>query len=284
MRCAPQIVCCLRSLGYVPSYVSHTMYPAIESLTWIIVLIYLLVLTFLATSRCHGDREMWDSDVRNLRALTAKQTSAPPHTPTVVRTKQRTDTTRRPPRSRAQIAQHYGGLSSKYEVEPFHPVFTAPEQMDTCHSNIPEAIPLPKPKPVPSQDIGRTLSVSLGLYDMPPERERLPSSSYPGPSQTVYVPLKQSVSLPAPSPLGDWPRQDIMKQPVKSRKHKVLPNASEFPRSHVGGSDAPNAQPRPQRPSGPRLRMPSGENGRRPVALDLYPCMSASYIAGEVPR
>jgi len=265
--------------------ISERMLLAFTWMCAIMLLIYLLVLVSIAASRYHGDLKIWVSDVRTLQVPTVKQISP---TPTVVRTKQRANKDvyiPHPPRSQpTQIAQHFAGLSSKYKIEPFRPVFVAP---DTSHSNLPEAIPLPlavtpvipssKPFPIPPQDM-------LGLYDMPRERERVPSSPHLGPRPPVHVPRKQSMSLPTPPPLGDWPRQDIMRQPVKPRKHKLPPSAYEFPGSHAGGSDLPDvsAQPRPRRPSGPRLRLPSGpENGQQLVALDLYPGVSTSYITAR---
>lgn len=252
------------------------------------MLVYLLALVFIAASQHHEDLKIWVSDVRTLRAAVVRQYSTTIlHSPSATRFKKHADIyTPQPVRSQpTQILRGCGGLGPEYKIEPFRPVFVAPEQMDIPHlSNLPEAIPLPpsaavpimpssmKPiPPLPQNTLnGRS---ALGLFDT--SRELASSISYSSPNlPSVPVP-RQSNSLPSPSPLGDWPRQDAMKQPVKPGSKRSPPSAFEFPNSHVAAvasTDQPLdtlTQPRPRRPSGPRLRVPSGESGHRPTPLDL---------------
>lgn len=177
------------------------------------------------------------------------------------------------------------GLSADYEIEPFHPVFSAPQQMDIPHlSNLPEAIPLPpcaapsivpsfvRPAPALPRDTANVRSLSLTQLDRP--QELVTSIEYAD-SRQISGPVPcQSSSLPSPSPLGEWPRRDVMQLPAKPRR-KAPPSSHVFPDRHIASTDQALLpadtimQPRPRRPSGPRLKSSSGESGHRPAPLDL---------------
>ncbi|KAH0827082.1 hypothetical protein J3R83DRAFT_4768 [Lanmaoa asiatica] len=255
------------------------------SLTWIVVLIYLLALVFIAVSQHHEDPKIWVSDVRALRAAAVRQCSSSiPNSPLTTRIKKRASVDIYTPQPlRAQQTFHLrGGLGAGYEVEPFRPAFVGPEQMDVPHSsNLPEAIPLPplavipsfmKPIPALPRDTGNALSLSLGQLDLP--RPELASSiAYSNPGLSGSMP-NQSSTLSSPSPICDWPRPDVMQQPAKPKpkRNPPPPSAFEFPIRHMATASAPvpvDTQPRPRRPSGPRLRVPSGDSGHRPAPLDL---------------
>lgn len=268
---------------------------------------------FIAASQHGGELKIWGSDVRGLRASAVRQwSSIAPNSP-LTRFKKRPSVDIYAPH-RTLPFPHHGGLRDDYEIEPFRPVFVAPEQMDIHHSsNLPEAMPLPPPaaaatiplftKPIPPpppavapiipmftkfipplpRDMGDVRPASLSQVDMlrglVSSIEYASSGLHPGPVSGQ----SKSQSLPSPSPLGDWPRQDVMKLPAKPRRKPLPPSAFEFPNRHMATmtcmastDGAPGAvpadtvtQPRPRRPSGPRMRVPSGENGHRPAPLDL---------------
>lgn len=273
------------------------VFGASESLTWIAVLVYLLVLVFMAASRYVRDPNIWVSNVRTLRATGVRQSSPNiPNSPLTARFKRRPSAdhyTPQTPRYRpVQTLPPHMGLNSNYEIEPFRPVFAAPEQMDIPHtSDLPEAIPLPpvtiissftKPMPaLPPKETRNARSLLPSQPNMRPEPVssiEYPSSSLPS-RPSVPVP-GQSCSLPSSSPLGDWPRQDVMQLPAKPKRKPAPPSAFEFPNRHLvtmastDGRPVPAdisvTQPRPRRPSGPRQRIPSGDSGHRPPPLNLY--------------
>ena len=249
---------------------------------------------FIAASRHHGEPKVWVSDVRDLRAAALRQCcSISPTSPLTSRFKKRHSAdmyTPYPPRSSPVQTFHFPrrtGLSDEYEIEPFRPVLVAPQQMDIPHSsNLPEAIPLPPPaappiipsfaKPIPAlpRDTGNERSLSLGQVDRP--RELVSSIEYKSSGRPSVPVSSQSRSLPSPSPLGDWPRRDVMQLPAKPKRKPLPPSAFEFPNRHTGtmpstdrGLPPDSTQPRQRRPSGPRLWVPSGESVHRPVPLDL---------------
>ncbi|KAF8136704.1 hypothetical protein EV363DRAFT_1157645 [Boletus edulis] len=255
--------------------------------TWMcttMLLVYLLALVFIAASGYGDDPKIWVCDVRSLRAAAVRQCSPrTPDTPLTPPFKKRVDICRsRPaPYHPAQNFPSLVGFGSEYDIEPF--VFATPEQMDTSHlSNLPEATPLPPTstislsmKPIPPLPrLARNVRpLSLSQFNM--AREHVSSDGQrSGPVSGL------SNSLPTPSPLGDWPRQDVMQLPGKP-KRKAPPSAFEFPEKHtvaMASTDRVRVsadtagtfpQPRPRRPSGPRERVPSGESGNRP-ALNLY--------------
>lgn len=224
--------------------------------------------------------------------------SSPSNSPLTARFKKRPSVeiySPRPARPQPGRAFPYG-LNCEYEIEPFRPAFATPEQMDISYSSdLPEATPLPpapifipppsytKPVPPLPKEARNVRSLSLSQYDVRREpgssREHAISSRPSGPVSG------QSFSLPSPSPLGDWPRQDVMQLPAKAKRKPTPPSAFEFPKKHLASmastDRAPSpadmnpistsvTQPRPRRPSGPRQRVPSGESGHRPAPLNLY--------------
>ncbi|KAG8217817.1 armadillo-type protein [Butyriboletus roseoflavus] len=272
----------------------HSSGPS-DSLTWIVVFIYLLALVFLIMSRHHEGTTIWVTDVRTLRVTVLRQYPPLPSTPKSPLTpalKKRASIdiyTPQPVRSYpVQTFYRRGGLSSEYEIEPFRPVLAGPEQMDIPHaSNLPEATPLPplavapiipplfmKPMPALPKDTGNVHSLMRSQFD--PPQTLVSSIAYSSSAGPPPVPSKSS-SLPSPPPLGDWPRQDVMQLPVKPKhmRQSPPPSAFEFPNRYMVTTERASVptdtvtQPRPRRPSGPRLRVPSVESVHRPAPLDL---------------
>ncbi|KAF8557243.1 hypothetical protein OG21DRAFT_341296 [Imleria badia] len=260
----------------------------------VMLLVYLLTLVFIAASRHVEEPKIWVSDVRSLRAAAVRQSSPSiPNSPLTARFKKRPSvdiyTPHHPRYCPVQPLPHHMALSTDYEIEPFHPVFAAPEQMDIPHaSDLPEAIPLPhapiipsftKPiPPLPPKETRNARSL-LPQFDMRPEP--VSSVQHPSSGRPSRPMPAQSNSIPLPLPLGDWPRQDVMQLPAKLKRKPRPPSAFEFPRRHLVTTDracvpadttnTSVTQPRPRRPSGPRQRIPSGDAGYRPAPQDLYP-------------
>jgi hypothetical protein len=264
--------------------------------TWmctVMLLVYLVALMLLTVSQHHGEPKIWVSDVRGLRA-TAKRQCSPitPNSPWTNRCKKRpsVDIYTPYPRRSSPVQPfpfpYRTGLSDDYEIEPFRPVFVATEQMDIPHSSdLPEATPLPPPaaapimpsfsKPMPAlpRDAENVRSRSLIQVDRP--QGLVSSIEYTRSGRPAGPVSGQSRSLPSPSPLGNWPRQDVMQLPAKPKRKPLPPSALEFSDRHTGTmARAPVppdtvTQPRSRRPSGPRLRELSGDSVHRPAPLDL---------------
>ncbi|KAF8844582.1 hypothetical protein BDN67DRAFT_1008093 [Paxillus ammoniavirescens] len=284
----PDLKCSHQAIAFVDSLCTSAR--VLLAFTWvstIILLLYLLLLIFTAVTHQRDDPGVWNSSVRSLRLVTARQClSSAPSSPSAPRFKKRAPMevyTPHPVRSAPVPAYlHRAGLGSEYEIEYFNPTFSATEQMDTeVFSSLPEAIPLP---PAPVMLHSKTL-----LYGQRGTTQQLPSSivylNQPQPQPPA--PPTQSTSLPSPSPLGEWPRRDVMEQPVKP-KRKLPPTSFEFPRRNtipstepLSTSSSPPSQPRTRRPSGPRMRVPSGDNTQRPAPLDLSGI--SNHEIGHVP-
>ncbi|KAF9227538.1 hypothetical protein BS17DRAFT_773924 [Gyrodon lividus] len=275
----PDLMCGHR----VVAFVNHlcTSEQVLLAFTWIctiMVLLYLLLLIFTAVTHQRDDPGVWNYSARNLRLVTARQClSSAPSSPSAPRFNKRAPMdiyTPHPVRPAPVPAYFYrAGLGSEYEIEHFRPAFTATEQMDVESSlNAHEAVPLPiMVAPV----IPAPTRPALAMPHPKPSPSPYPILGQRGiaqqlPSSIVYVSQvqppasTQSTSLPSPSPLGDWPRRDIMEQPVKS-KPRLPPSSFEFPKRNTIPSTEPSSvsspdQPRTRRPSGPRMRIPSGDD------------------------
>ncbi|KAI6131801.1 hypothetical protein EDD17DRAFT_1478063, partial [Pisolithus thermaeus] len=238
------------------------------------VLLLYFVLVVITTVTYQGDNpDVWHSTVRRLvHSSTGHQSlSSPLNSPSTARFKNDSQSLPAPapvvtyaprPVRPAVQPKHFShdraGLGSEYEIEgyksPPPEQMTFAEQMDVEYRNsLREAVPIPLFGPAHVSTV-----------------RPLPS----------IAPL--SIPLPAqPSLLGDWPRSDIMKQPVTRRRRNQdslsFPEAVSIQRGqvtqpstevgatsagaghHVHAGSAPSHQPGARRPSGPRLRLPSND-------------------------
>lgn len=265
--------------------------------TWIctmILLLYLFLLVVTAVTTQWIDPGVWHHNVRYLRIGTTRQclpsAQNSPSTPHFNTGRGKSDLHK--PRPLRSVPQHpvYGyraGLDPEYEIEHYRPY--APEQMTVDSAlSLPEAIPTvsyPSPAFVYSQRIRGSIPLQTGPLPAP---SRLDTSIvYANPVQSL-IPAQQapaspphlSPSAPSSSPF-DWPRANVMEQPVKT-KRKPPPSAFEFPRrSAQGPSELPSnppadslSHPRTRRPSGPRMRTSSGDETQHP----------ASYLARPIDK
>ncbi|KAG2157351.1 hypothetical protein DEU56DRAFT_764119 [Suillus clintonianus] len=249
--------------------------------TWIctiILLLYLLLLVVTAITTQRIDPGVWHHNVRYLRIETTRQClPSAQNSPTTPRFKVRGTSEAHKPRSLRPapypIYGHRAGLDSEYEIEHYRPYVPQQTTVDSALS-LPEAIPAPtvsypSPALVYSQRIRGLIPPETGA----PPTPRLDTSIAYSNSVKSSTPAQQtraSLSSPSPSPPSsspfDWPRANVMEQPVKA-KRKPPPSAFEFPR---GSAQVPSelpgnlptdslSHPRTRRPSGPRVRPPSAD-------------------------
>ncbi|KAF9053579.1 hypothetical protein BDZ89DRAFT_285085 [Hymenopellis radicata] len=160
------------------------------------------------------------------------------------------------------------------------------------------SIVAPKPRrPIPPVDAMAGLQ---SLYDVEPYRPRIEMATQSRPQMTGGVPtlysqhVQSAISTPpvahtrrgpkastppSPPPLGNWPRSDILSQPVrKGKERKPPPSPVDVPQNIAPGRTSFDSPPSPNRarPTGPRTRTTSRP---RPPPLDL----SSSTSKGKSP-
>lgn len=180
---------------------------------------YLLVLLVSCFVRRQHGSAVWRCNVYDLSSL------VPPLTPTISRFINRSPTivAPKPRRPVADFIYSYrSGLSPEYEIEYYQP-------------------PVP-PRPVASS--------STWNAPMP--------NFYPQAVQSSLIAHPQPAISQSPPPLGNWPRIDVLQQPVRPRG---LPTSSER-------TEALSSSPPRRRPTGPRNQVGSTDE-RRPPPLDL---------------
>ncbi|KAH7923517.1 hypothetical protein BV22DRAFT_577822 [Leucogyrophana mollusca] len=271
----------------VDSCTSTRVLLAFSWICTVIMLLYLLLLILTAASCQRENPAVWQADIGELNRATARQClPSAPNSPVLPRFKKRpppeifAPQPRRPSETVKAMYTHRAGLSSDYEIEHFNPPFPAAEQLDY---DVPSSVPEAKP----------ALSLTLpapALIHTQPQRSPLSRSPDAGPRTSVsfFYPNQVQSSIPfqlappsppSPPPLGEWPKQNALKEPTRVKRKPPPPSAFEFPSKRVTlpASELPPAStsydpllhPRKRRPSGPRMRTPSNDDGQRPPPLDL---------------
>lgn len=242
----------------------------------VLLYLFLLVLTAITTQRI--DPGVWRKNVHYLRIEATRQclpsAQNSPTTPHFSQVHGAPEVHN--PRALRPVLPIYAlhaGLSSEFEIEPYRPYAADRISVDSS-SSLPEALPAPVSYPTPafiySQHVSRPVPHQM---NSPPAPSRLNTSIIYSNRVQPPKPAQQAQASPSsPSPFN-WPRADVMEQPVKTRK-KTLPSAFEFPRRGAQGpSELPShptdplPHPRTRRPSGPRMRPPSCDETQRPVPL-----------------
>ncbi|KAG6335397.1 hypothetical protein ID866_3692 [Astraeus odoratus] len=283
------------------------------SFTWIcttILLFYFILILYTTITYQRDNPDIWNSTVRCLHwAVGRESLRSPPNSPSTPYFKKHTETLPevpyaprpvRPIPRPVYIDHDRAGLGSEYEIEPYRsppPAQRMPvsEQIDVEYRNsLPEAIPIPlseqarpltsrpppaSPTPPPAAFL-RPSEVSYHpIYGPFPTQRELPST-------IIYTNQEEAsraehlAPSPQSHPLGDWPRRDIMNQPVKRKRRTEDSQASSLgsglpssrtvtqrSQSLVAGAELVGAghpfahpslfQSRARRPSGPRLLIPS---------------------------
>ncbi|KAI6103477.1 hypothetical protein F5141DRAFT_1130798 [Pisolithus sp. B1] len=281
-----------------------------------VLLVYFVLVVITTVTYQRDNPDVWHSTVRRLHSSTGHQSlSSPLNSPSTARFKNGSQSLPAPapvvtyaPRPvRPAVWPGYfnrdrAGLGSEYEIEGYKSPpperMTFAEQMDVEYRNsLREAVPIPPlgpthvstVRPLPSI---APLSIPVTITARSHEDTRRPiDDSSTGrrelPSTVAYSNGHSSSrierrELPAqPSLLGDWPRPDIMKQPITRKRRNQdslsFPEAAGNQRGqvtqpstevgavsvgaghHVHAGSAPSHQPGARRPSGPRLRLPSND-------------------------
>ncbi|KAG1877877.1 hypothetical protein DFJ58DRAFT_753076 [Suillus subalutaceus] len=255
--------------------------------TWIctiILLLYLSLLVVTAVTTQAIDPGVWHHNVRYLRIETTRQclpsAQNSPTTPRFV--KGRGTSVAHKPRSPRPVALnpdygHRAGLDSEYEIEHYRPHEPQHIPVDSALS-LPEApsVSYPSPALVYSQRIRGLIPPQMDLPPAPAPSRLNTSITYSKSLQSSIPAQEARASPPSPSPPSsspfDWPRANIMEQPIRT-KRKPPPSAFEFPsRSAQVPSELPSntpldslTHPRTRRPSGPRVRPPSADETQHPA-------------------
>lgn len=252
------------------------------------VLLYFLAVVCTVISHQQDNPDIWNSSVQYLYIFTSRESlCTPPSSPTLSRLRRFSRIPLRAPQPVHPLPQQLrtGDVLMEPDIgtvmaQRVHPPPQVPiaraEPMELPHINtlreaqvIPlrvdplidqsshvPTLPAPVLQPLPSHFVDGT----------PAGRRGLPSTIvYANQAGAMQAEPSVLFSNSEGSPLGDWPRQDIMKQPVK-RKHK-LPSQVESTAVGVDRtaankrSDVPPLaqQTRAIRPPGPRGRAPLGD-------------------------
>jgi len=210
------------------------------ALTIILFAYLLLLLVSCFVRRQHGSA-VWQGTVSELHSLTAR--SPIPSSPSAPRfLSKHTPLFAPKPRHPPPLDLMYSyrsGLSPDYHIEHFHPP-EPPQPVASSSSTQPRG---PGPISVPA------------FYP-----QAVQSSLIKQPLPVHQSARQQPTTSPSPPPLGNWPRKDIIQQPVRSRKLPVTnAEASE------AADTSPTSPTQRRRPSGPR----GHSEDRRPPPLDL---------------
>ncbi|KAH7914983.1 hypothetical protein BJ138DRAFT_1123048 [Hygrophoropsis aurantiaca] len=239
-----------------------------------ITLLYLLVLVIITTSVHREDRFIWYANMRELNKVSVRKCLPSAPTSPVLHRSQKASPPeiyapkpRRPSENMKAVYAHRAGLSSDYEIEHFR----TPET-EYAVPPIPEAKPiLSIALPTPAITHANSHQPPI-LHPLNTQRTSV-SSLYPNQVQSTIPYQPHSISPPFPSPLGDWPKMNVLKEPVKL-KRKPPPSAFEFPSTRISEpvvdptSYDPLLNSRQRRPSGPRMRTPSNER-QKSLTVDL---------------
>ncbi|KAI6117674.1 hypothetical protein EDD16DRAFT_995292 [Pisolithus croceorrhizus] len=262
------------------------------------VLLLYFVLVVITTVTYQGDNpDVWHSTVRRLvHSSTGHQSlSSPLNSPSTARFKNDSQSLPAPapvvtyaprPVRPAVQPKHFShdraGLGSEYEIEGNSLREAVPIPLfGPAHVSTVRPLPSIAPLSIPVTNTARSHEdTRRPIDDSSTGRRVLPSTvAYSNGSSSSRIERRE---LPAqPSLLGDWPRSDIMKQPVTRRRRNQdslsFPEAVSIQRGqvtqpstevgatsagaghHVHAGSAPSHQPGARRPSGPRLRLPSND-------------------------
>lgn len=269
--------------------------------TWlcaITLLIYFSTFMFAVFINKKKDPTIWHSIMRKFpwSGTCTILASAPP-TPTLPRFQNTVPIIKAPkPKharpggtGRAPIFSWRSGLSHEYHIEHYQPPTTV-QPVATRAVDRPRAAALPAPAlpsiemETPENNFASSLypaymQRAIVIANSEPARPE-PASAYASASATTRVARAPAQAPPpaSPPPLGNWPRPDIIAQPVSKGKRKAPPvefsgdlgapaPSGSRPRerdvnpSGAGQSTAPSSFP-PARPVGPRRRSGSSEMAR----------------------
>ncbi|KAJ8078671.1 hypothetical protein PM082_012954 [Marasmius tenuissimus] len=246
-----------------PSCRSTHVLMAFVWMTTVLLLLYCTILAAHTMMSSKGDCRVWTHSIHYLPPLPKSLSTATPvemprsWKPEAIAAPQ-------PLRPTPTVMYSYrSGLSPDYRIEHFEP---PPENLTSRLSSTiqPAAFHDPPPRnALYPQFLQPTLTADQPSSASP---QNLPASSAP----------PQSAAVPTPSPLGDWPRADIMKRPsdrkparnsrVPASKHRSEPNAASNPVSPPPPIRHSDSRPRPSGPRTSHRPLPPQPSGARRAA------------------
>ncbi|THH20368.1 hypothetical protein EW146_g958 [Bondarzewia mesenterica] len=239
------------------------------------VSVHLFVLVFSAVVHHSLDDTVWHATVRTYpwyRHAFCQQIHTPPHSPV----KHHHSSLVAPQPRRPVNLPTESELGARYQIE----YLGSPVSLAADHP----APPAPAAPNHPSiiQPTRRVSSSMPSLYPLQiksawtadsgvciPEPSTSLTESRPAPWHSSSLPKNED------SPLGDWPRKDIMKEPPKARRAPRKPPPSSALPEALPDTSAQERPTPPQpsayrsRPGGPRQRSRSSADMHRPPPLDL---------------
>jgi len=312
---APAIMCPAAPAVVISGSCSSTQ--VLMAFTWICsvcLLAYLLLVVIAAYRHSKNDRRVWTRAIRHM-TLSQPESAAPPLPPARPVAQRRSFMSIVAPRPRrlapSALYAFSGGFGNDEKLQSY--MYQEPQGRNRQSIQQNSYIPPPMPAAAPPRRLVQraresALPAGHSFYPQNVQVAMQGTSTIPGDSQTRYQRPQRPRDQPrTPPPLGNWPRADILSQPVvrgntrRSSSNRqpsgpptsARPNAS--PRSSprtapasrplmLVASPPPSAPPvsfsaQRQRPSGPRSRAMSRERSR-PPPLDLTG-ISANGLSGR---
>jgi hypothetical protein len=225
--------------------VSTQVVLAFSWISTVIVFAYFVLILITALLLRRQRSSVWSCSINNFPGSESQRLGSAPSSPTLPRfvstAAPASIIAPRPQRPAVDLLQTYhSGLSPDYRIEHFQ-------------------LPKPPPPVTVSQQTRQMSHPFSSFYSQAVQSEL-------GRQGQIHQPSLNARTVPpsrSPPPLGNWPRVDVMKQPIS-----VRPNRQS--RTHTAQLSLPSAAAldRSVRPGGPRKRSASGGN-LRPPPLDL---------------
>ncbi|KAF5365792.1 hypothetical protein D9758_003242 [Tetrapyrgos nigripes] len=235
---------------------SCTSTRALMAFTWLCT-ITLLSYSFMICMSCViysiKDPRIWVTTIRDFSLFDSSRLNSQPPSPTPRATQKAPATPSikapqpRRPVPTPDFSGHHSGLSAEYEIEHFQPPPQSQYRSEVRSSQGPSSQP------------------NTGYKSLYPQILYPPEMTHSNERATSFQ--SQKLSLVADSsPVIDWPRPDVLSQPISTMKARIHSQGSSQDPRNSNSLDA--AQGQRSRPTGPRPRGGS-DPSRRPPALDL---------------
>jgi hypothetical protein len=294
----PGILCEAKMVArYVDACVSTRLVVAMSWICVVVSLAYLLFLCISASVCARQDPTVWQASVRRYRWDGLSE-----ELPNTANTFRKSHTSIKAPQPRrlalGSLYAHRASLNSQHDVErsaadrgrPVPPVPVIPLH----HHREMRQAPAPRPVVVPAEP---------SLYPRHME-SYTPRPNPPLPSRAVQQPPQFDRTIPrvpSPPPLGNWPRADIINQPVRKKRRDPPPPPSVSTRvglpsapiqpTYIPPSSSTSRPAAPPRPAPVPSRTPSRTSpprtGDRPDwrnRVNVPPPLDLSKISSRRPR
>jgi len=298
---APAIMCSVAPVIVISGSCSSTQ--VLMAFTWICsmcLLAYLLLVVIAALRHSQKDRRVWTRAIRHM-TLSESESAAPPLPPAHPVAQRRSFMSIVAPRPRrlapSALYAFSGGFGNDEKLQSY--MYQDPRHRNRQSTSRDSYIPPPMPAAAPPRRLVQraresALPAGHSFYPQNVQVAMQGTSTIPGNSQTRYQPPQRPRDQPrTPPPLGNWPRADVLSQPVghgKTRRSSSGRQPSGLTTQSARSNSSPRTSPRTttalrpltlvaspplsappvsfpaqrQRPSGPRSRAMSRERSRPP--------------------